>query len=84
MGSWIECLCGCRVHTNLFAGENVWMIIKDLDYDAIEDPVDRDKLHDLFFKKGIPVYLCSGCGRLLVDWDEEGGVTFYLPEGKQT
>jgi hypothetical protein len=75
-------MCGYLIHTNLFAGENVCRLIRDGDYDSIEDPVDRDKLADLFFRKGIPVYLCSQCGRLLVDWDEERGPTFYLPEGK--
>jgi hypothetical protein len=82
MGSWLRCICGGVIHTNLFAGENICRLIKDSDYDAIEDPVDREKLSDLFFNKGIPVYHCSRCGRLLVEWDEEGGPTFYLPEGK--
>ena len=84
MGSWIKCLCGYLIHTNLFAGENVFMLIKDSDYDSVEDPVDRDKLSDLFFRKGIPVYICSRCGRLLVDLGEERGPTFYQPEGKRT
>jgi len=82
MGSWIECLCGTRLHTNLFTGTNVYRLINDSDYDTIEDLVDRDKLSDLFFNKGIPVYCCARCGRLVVEWPEQGGPSFYLPEGK--
>jgi hypothetical protein len=83
MGSWIRCLCGSLIHINMFTGTNIYQLIKDSDYDAVDDPVDRDKLSDLFFKKGVPVYQCSTCGRLLVEWDPEGGPTFYLPEGKR-
>jgi hypothetical protein len=58
-------------------------LIDDADYDAVEDPVDRDKLSDLFFKKGVTVYRCLSCGRLLVEWgDDKGGPVFYLPERK--
>ncbi len=81
MGSWFECLCGARIHKNLFTGTNICKLVKDSDYDAIEDPVDRDKLADLFFHKGITVYRCSRCGRLAVEW-EDSGPTFYSPEGK--
>jgi hypothetical protein len=80
MGSWIRCKCGYLIHTNLFAGEDVFQLIRDSDYDSVEDPVDREKLSDLFFRKGIPVYLCKGCGRLLVEWDGQGVPGFYLPE----
>ena len=51
MGSWIECLCGTRIRTNLFTGANVYRLINDSDYDTITDPVDRDKLSDLFLRK---------------------------------
>jgi hypothetical protein len=83
MGSWIECFCGARIHTNLFSGTDIYRLIVDSDYDAVEDPVDRDKLADLFLNKGIPVYHCRSCGRLLVEWDDKGGPTVYLPEGKR-
>jgi membrane protein DedA with SNARE-associated domain len=49
MGSWLECLCGRRIHTNFFTGTNIYKLIKDADYDALEDPVDRHKLSGLFF-----------------------------------
>ena len=81
MGSWITCTCGGLIHTNIFSGTGIFQLIRDSDYDAIEDPVDRDKLSDLFFKKGTTVYRCHSCGRLLIEWDE-GAPTFYLPEGK--
>jgi hypothetical protein len=79
MGSWITCPCGAHIHTNLFAGTGVSRLIKDSDYDAIDDPVDRAKLEDLFFRSGIPVYRCGKCGRLAVEWDQASGVAFYSP-----
>ncbi len=83
MGSWIRCLCGGLIHTNPGAGTHICQLIEDSDYDAVDDPVDRDKLSDLFFKKGVTVYRCLSCGRLLVEWgDDKGGPTFYLPEQK--
>jgi hypothetical protein len=67
----------------MFSGTHIYQLIEDSDYDAVEDPVDRDKLEGLFFKKGITAYRCLSCGRLLVEWDKKGGLTVYLPEGKQ-
>jgi hypothetical protein len=64
----------------MFAGASVFRLIKDDDYDAVDDPVDRGKLQDLFFSLGIPVYLCRSCGRLAVEWDQASGPRFYAPE----
>jgi hypothetical protein len=83
MGSWIKCLCGNLIHTNFFTGTNIYKLIKDADYDAIEDPIDREKISVLFFNKGITVYHCESCSRLIVEWDDKGDITFYLPEGKR-
>jgi hypothetical protein len=84
MTSWLECLCGNLIHTNLFTGTRIYKLLQDADYDAIEDPVDREKLSDLFLEKGITVYRCQQCGRLAVEWNKEGDPTFYLPEVKGT
>ncbi len=80
MSSWIKCPCGSPIHTNLFAGTDVYQLIKDADYDAIEDPVDRGKLEKLFFDSGIPAYHCKNCGRLAVQWTPQGEPVFYVPE----
>lgn len=80
MGSWITCKCGAHIHTNMFTGTHVYRLIEDSDYDAVEDPVDRNKLEDLFFRKGVTVYRCGACGRLAVEWDHTSGPAFYLPE----
>jgi hypothetical protein len=83
MGSWITCLCGGLIHTNLFAGATVYRLISDEDYDALGDSIDRDKLESLFFDKGIPVYRCPACNRLVIQWDKEGTYLFYMPEGEK-
>ena len=78
MGSRMQCRCGGMVFINHF-----YKLIKDIDYDAIDAPVDEDKVSDLFFKKGITAYRCAACGRLIVEWDDHGDPTFYVPEEKQ-
>jgi hypothetical protein len=83
MVSWIRCKCGGLINLNMFSGTHIYQLIEDSDYDAVEDPVSRDQLENLFFKKGITVYPCLNCGRLLVEWDEKSGLTVYLPEGNQ-
>jgi hypothetical protein len=83
MGSWMTCKCGARIHLNMFSGTHIYQLIEDSDYDAVEDPIDRNKLEDLFLKKGITVYPCLSCGRLFVEWNRKGGLTVYLPEENQ-
>jgi hypothetical protein len=83
MVSWLKCKCGGLINLNMFSGTHIYQLIEDSDYDAVEDPVSRNQLENLFFKKGITVYPCLNCGRLLVEWDEKSGLTVYLPEGKQ-
>jgi hypothetical protein len=68
----------------MFAGTGVSQLIKDSDYDSVEDPVDRQKLEDLYFRKGRTVYPCGICGRLLIQWDDNDAPQFYKPEGKLT
>ncbi len=83
MGSWMTCVCGGLIHLNMFAGTHICQLIEDADYDMVEDPVDREKIEDLYFKKGVTVYRCLTCGRLAIDWEDNGNVTFYLPELKR-
>jgi hypothetical protein len=71
----MKCRCGGLVFINHY-----YKLIKDTDYDALEAPVDEDKISNLFLEKGITAYRCSSCGRLIVEWDDEDGPTFYLPE----
>jgi hypothetical protein len=79
MSSWTTCPCGAKIHTNPFAGAEVYRLVRDSDYDAVNDPVDREALESLFFKSGKPAYRCAACGRIAVEWDGASPV-FYLPE----
>jgi tetratricopeptide (TPR) repeat protein len=82
MGSWIQCKCGAAVHTNPFAGAPVYWLIRDNDYETVfEDDNGVTKAAGLFREKGIPVYRCSGCNRLIVEWEGQGTPVSYLPEG---
>ncbi len=78
MGSRMKCRCGYLVFTNHF-----YKLVKDIDYDAMEKPANEDVLSEFFFKKGMTAYLCPACGRLIVEWEEPGGATFYQPEKKE-
>ena len=81
MASWIRCRCGELVYTNLFSGADVYSLILDSDYDAVQRPADDDAFSRLFLS-GREVFRCKVCRRLIVYWDkgEQGAATFYSEE----
>lgn len=79
MSSRIVCPCGHRIGTNLFAGNDVHMAISDDAYDAVADPVDRNKLAMLFLG-GRELLECSACGRLLLRDRGRTDYTVYVRE----
>ena len=79
MSSWLRCDCGHVLHTNLFAGAGVFLLILDEDFDRLTEPCDTTQI-DHLFARGRPVYRCTQCGRLYVQWERGGKLTMYLPE----
>lgn len=80
MSSWLKCPCGHSIHTNPFAGTSVYRLILDADYDSATQQPSLETLESLFFEKGVPVYRCSHCGRIAIDWGRNADCAFYRPE----
>jgi hypothetical protein len=83
MSSWLRCDCGHTLHTNLFAGAGVFMLIRDEDFDKLGESPDAAALRDLFVRSHV-VYRCPQCGRLYVRWERGGEVTAYTPQPANT
>jgi hypothetical protein len=75
MGSWIDCLCGEKLNTNLFSTDYGYFLISQLAFDGIPDPVDRKELEQLMFRAE-KVLRCSRCARLLV-FRKDNSVEYY-------
>ena len=76
MASWIKCDCGNLIHTNLFAGANVFRLIRDDEWDALgESPHWRDV--SVLFVLSREVFRCTKCARLIVFWERDGTPTIY-------
>lgn len=79
MASWVQCACGNRIHTNLFAGAQVYRLIKDEEYDRLESPGESDAASRLFLS-GREVFRCAACSRLIVFWERSGEPRYYVEE----
>jgi hypothetical protein len=79
MGSWLRCVCGNQIHTNLFSSANVYRLIRDDEWDALGDePKWRDV--SVLFVRNREVFSCPKCSRLIVFWDRDGEPTYYTQE----
>ena len=79
MASWIQCACGNRIHTNLFAGAQVYRLIQDKEYEQLERPNESGAAGRLFLS-GHEVFRCAACSRLIVFWERSGEPRYYLEE----
>lgn len=79
MASWIQCDCGNQIHTNLFAGAGVYLLVRDDEYDALPEEADRKALDQLFIAAR-KVLRCSKCGRLIIQWERGADYTTYVEE----
>ena len=73
---WIKCVCGNQIHTNLFAGANVFRLNRDDEWDALgESPDWRDV--SAAFVRSREVFCCAKCSRLIVFWERDGSPKYY-------
>lgn len=63
MSSWIQCVCGQLIGTGSFPNDHVSSMVSELDYDGLDDPIDRAKIAGLFVRSR-SVVECPLCGRL--------------------
>lgn len=82
MASWMKCECGHVLHTNMFAGAGVFLLMLDADYDELAGSPNEADDRELFIRSR-PVYRCGPCGRLYVRWERGGAVTMYNPESTE-
>ncbi len=76
MASWMRCECGNLIHTNLFSGTKVYLLIRDDEFDALPEPLTSRE----FIRAARTVLHCSRCGRLAVHWVRGGNPTVYVEE----
>jgi hypothetical protein len=82
MGSGIQCECGGLVHTNIFAGAHIGLVIYDDEYDQLGDVLTGEELHRELFVRFKQLLSCKQCGRLfLEDGSRAHQYQSYLPEG---
>ena len=82
MGSWVICLCGNRLHTNLFSGAGISLVVPEAWADQGFEGMDADRIIDsLILASGIQIH-CPRCSRMLLVNDGDGSrrVRFYSPE----
>ena len=79
MASSVICPCGERIQTGAFPNERVYTVISEHDYDAVTDPVDRDKLAVLMLR-GRQLLECRRCRRLLLRERDGAGYEAYVRE----
>lgn len=79
MATWILCPCGNEISTGSYPNPGVSTVVSEHSYDAVLDPVDRDKLEALFFK-GRELVECPKCGRIRIS--APGASRWYAPEPK--
>jgi len=82
MGSWIRCVCGNQIHTNLFSGAKVFRLIRDDEWDALGDNPSWQDVSVLFVRSR-EVFRCAKCSRLIVSWESDREPTYYSPESPE-
>jgi ribosomal protein S27E len=81
MSSRVQCICGKILHKNLFCGAGVSVVVPEqfLDQDYATMTAE-EFINGLIIKNDVMVK-CSGCGRILIVHDSQGGAAdAYLPD----
>ena len=79
MSSWIVCPCGNEIAIGGFPNAGVHRVISEHSYDAVTDPLDRNKLGVLFLQ-GRRLIECSRCGRLMIRGRNDTEYAVYVRE----
>ncbi len=77
MSSWVRCTCGKLNHKNLFAAENVHVVIADELLNKFGGK-SADEAVAAIIRDGEVLVRCS-CGRIAIE-DKTGQITIYAPE----
>lgn len=82
MGSWVICLCGNKLHKNLFSGAGISLVVPEEWADQKFEGMDGERVIDALVLASEKQIHCPRCSRLVLinDGDSEYRVRFYLPE----
>ena len=79
MSNWVDCPCGHAIGLGAFPNHDVFRLISEEQYEAVEDPVDRPKLARLFLS-GQVLVRCPDCRRVLVKWADGADFESFTSE----
>ncbi len=79
MSSWVHCVCGQRIGTGSFPNDHVSSMVSELDFDDLDDPIDRTKIAGLFVRSRSAVE-CPRCGRLHLQRTGSGEWDIYIKD----
>jgi hypothetical protein len=82
MGSWIRCKCNQSVHTNLFCGTGISLLVTE-DFLDVERPnTSAEDLTSAIVLNSEILLKCDNCGRiiLLKETKDASEVRFFSPD----
>ena len=80
MSSWIRCKCGALVHTNLFSGANIGLIVTDTFLDTLPGDISRDEaIGRLAVGAETSFIRCKACPRVFV-LHSDGTLEIFAPD----
>ena len=82
MGSWVVCLCGNRLHKNLFCGAGISHVVPEDWFEQDFEGMDGEGVVSRLVLISEKLIHCSQCARLVLV-DDRGSdlvVRFYSPE----
>lgn len=80
MSSWVRCKCDQLVHTNMFCGTGISLIVEE-DYldEERRDKSAEDLITEMLVTRN-RLLECKNCNRVIILDDRNGVTKFYAPE----
>ena len=78
----IKCNCDITIPTGISPHPQGYYLISEADAEALDrgNSVTSSECADDIVRKGLRVYRCENCGRLLLFWQKGRAAQFYIPE----
>lgn len=82
MGSWVVCLCGNKLHKNLFCGAGISHVVPEEWFEQDFEGMDGEGVVSKLVLISEKLIHCPQCARLVLVDDRRGDlvVRFYSPE----
>ena len=81
----LVCKCKNLITLGAIPSPNKWQLIKDIDVEPMVDKMILNKeneaeLFDIFHEVSVEVATCFQCGRIHIDYENNGNFKCYMPE----